>query len=645
MGEKYDFSGWAATNNVLCSDNTIIRPGAFKVNDGQDVRLVWQHRHDDIGQVLGHAILEERPKGMYAYCFLNEDTEPGRMAKSYVQHHDITSMSIWANQIKRRRVTAGPDAGADEILHGNIRELSLVLSPADPGAYIDYIAHSEDGTGDSDEAIIYNKERIDYNSGEIEHSDDGDSENSKSEEIEHAEEAKKEEPMADDNKTKETEDKDSSKKTVEDVVNSMTEEQQTVLKALMGKSYEQGMADAAGSEEEEEEEEDNEGEDNDDEGDNAMKHDVFDQDQENYYEEETTLSHSDLNDLTRAAIDDVKSFNGSFHDAFVAHATQDYGIGNIDLLFPDVKAVDNEPEFIKRETEWVASVMSGTNHTPFSRVKNLFADITADEARAKGYIKGKMKKEEFFKLSKRETTPTTVYKKQKLDRDDMVDVTTIDVVNWLMKEMRVMLDEEIARAILIGDGRPVSSEDKISEDHIRPIATDAELFTVEELLKATAPAAQVEEIAKTHKRFKGTGTPVFYTTAEHHTDLLWAKDSIGRRLYSSDAELCSALRVSSIVEVEVMENLTHEFSGRSDIADGNYELYGVKVNLKDYNVGTDKGGEINNFDDFDIDYNQYKYLMETRCSGALVKFHAAQAYWQAVGTAETEDPKVVTTGA
>lgn len=652
MGVQYDFSGWAATNNVRCTDNTIIRPGAFSQNDGMTVPLVYQHQHTDDRNLLGHAVLQERPKGIYAYAYLNEDTEQGRNAKASVMHGDIKSMSIWANQIKRRKTEEG-----DEILHGNIREVSLVLAAADPGAYIDYIRHS-DGDESNGEAVIYNSANL-----IIAHSDDEEPKKKKEpednaedgdgmkdreeneglkEELkkkveddteEYDEEDSEEEDSEEEEKKKAIEHADNSDdsddsddETAEDVVNSMNDKQKVVLKALLGKAYMKGVDDAKNGN-------DKDVDDSKDEGDKGVKHDVFDNDNIRVMDD-GMLIHADnkeeMNTLCHAAFKDAANFGGSFKRSFIAHAAEDYGIENIDLLFPDAKAISNTPEFIKRETEWVQGVLSGTRHLPYARIKNLFADITADEARARGYITGKKKLNEFFKLVKRETNPTTIYKKQQLDRDRIIDATTLDVVNFVWSEMRLMLNEEIARAILIGDGREESDESKISETNIRPIIGDSELFTVEELLPAETAnnyAALIEAISMTHKRYKGTGSPVMYMGVDKHTRMLWVKDLNGRRIYTSDAELCSALRVSKIIECPLMDDYTYTFSDRTDIADGTYELCGVKVNLNDYACGTDKGGAIDSFNDFDIDYNQYKYLLETRMSGALVKYHAAQAYW------------------
>lgn len=653
---NYDFSGWAATNNVRCSDNTIIRPGAFKDNDGMTVPLVWQHSHDNPSNVLGHAVLKNSdPKGTYMFGYLN-NSEEAQHAKESIIHGDIKAISIFANQLKRHKTPEG-----DEILHGNIREVSLVLAGADPGAFIDYIRHSDDG--ESDEAIIYNNAEIvleDF----VQHEDDEttvdevidsmtetqqtvlkalvgeayaigqddssadqeeDSMNDQYDDTEVTEETEEVDDQVDvDDDVAHADDTDDDE-TVEDVINGMNEKQQTVLKALMGKAYEKGQADAGAKTDDEDDES---------EGDKNMKHDVFDNN-DGYVG--GTLSHADLDALCQVARDDVRNFGGSFKDSFIAHAENDYGIGNIDLLFPDAKAIDSKPEFIQRQMEWVTEVIGKTRHLPYTRIKSLFADITADEARAKGYITGKLKKEEFFALAKRETTPTTVYKKQRLDRDNILDATTIDVVNWVWGEMRLMLNEEIARAILLGDGREVSSTDKIPETNIRPIATDAELFTVAELVTSLDARDLVEEMAKKHKNYRGSGAPVMFMGVETHTDMLWVKDELGRKIYTSDAELCSALRVSKIVEVPLMDDFTKAIAGRTDIADGTYKLLGLKVNLSDYATGTDKGGEITSFDDFDIDYNQFKYLLETRMSGALVKYHGAQAFWQTTNAVVTPE--------
>ncbi len=622
MAKKYDFGGWVTKNDVLCSDGTTIKKGCFAHNDGKRVPLSWNHNHNDPNDVLGYADLIAKPEGIYAYGSFN-DTAAANTAKQLVAHGDINALSIFANHLKRR--------GGD-IFHGDIKEVSLVLAGADPTAFIDRlnIEHADDTEESDFDAYIYGGDTDGLQHGDVEASEEEKKDPSEDESIEHAcgggttkkkevEHAKEEVPSTKkEEETKETMDEEvkkpegtpSGKKKVGDIVDTMNEEQKGALAYLVGKAL---------SEKENK-------------GGEPVKHNAFDDAENGANDDE--LTHDDLNEICAASLKDVKNYGGSFKDSFIAHAGE-YGIGNIDLLFPDAQAINNEPEFIKREDAWVATVMNGTSHTPFSRIKSLFADITADEARAKGYITGHQKTEEFFSLAKRETTPQTVYKKQKLDRDSILDATTLDVVNWLMGEMRVMLNEELARAFLIGDGRLIASEDKISEDHIRPIATDNDVFTVNEVLTSAQvadPALEVETISKAHKNYKGSGSPVLFTTVDTHTNMLWAKDAQGRKLYESDQQLCAALRVSAIVEVPVMEEFSYAFVGKKDakgaaITDGTYDLIGIKVNLKDYNVGTDKGGQINNFNDFDIDYNQYKYLMETRCSGALVKWHSAQTFW------------------
>lgn len=578
--ENFDFSGWATRNDLKCSDGRIIRKDAFKGNNGQKVPLVWNHQHTDPTEVLGHAILENRDEGVYAYCKFNE-TESGQTAKLLVQHGDVNALSIYANQLKQQ----GPN-----VMHGNIRELSLVLAGANPGAFIEsIIKHGEES---DEEAIIFTGENV-----SLAHAGCGEStestEQPTEEELKHADKAdeKKEDPkMAEEPKKTE-----GGEKTVADVFNTLNEEQKTVVYAMIG----QALEDAGNGNE-------SEG------GNEEMKHNVFDTDTEN---QENVLSH----DAMQAIIGDAKRF-GSLKESFLAHADE-YGITNIDYLFPEAKSLNTPPEFIKREMGWVQKVMGGVHHTPFSRIKSMFADITEDEARAKGYIKGKLKKEEVFSLLKRTTTPTTIYKKQKLDRDDVIDITDFDVVAWLKSEMRMMLDEEIARAILVGDGRLASSDDKINESNIRPIWKDEDLYNIKSTIEVDAAAtpdqkakAFIRACIKSRKNYKGSGTPTLYTTEDVLTDCLLLEDLNGRIIYDTEEKLRTALRVSAIVTVPVMEGLK-----RNDDEGNNLDLMGIIVNLADYNVGADKGGAINMFDDFDIDYNQQKYLIETRCSGALIK--------------------------
>ena len=563
--DKYDFSGWCTRSNLKCADGRTIMEDAFKDNDGQVVPLVWNHQHNDPLNVLGHALLENRKGGMYSYCTFN-DTESGQAAKQLVEHGDVKALSIYANQLKQQ-----PNGN---VFHGAIREVSLVLAGANPGAYIDsIIKHDADS---EEEAIIYTGEDITLIHAE--------------EEVDPAEEAQK------DNKQKEGDKPMEKEKTVQDVWDTLTEEQKTVVYAMIG----QALEDA---------ENDNEDSEGDEEG---MKHNVFEND-----DQTNTLSHDAMN----AIIGDAKRY-GSLKESFLAHAG-DYGIDNIDFLFPEAQNINGTPEFIKRDTGWVSKVMGAVHHTPFSRIKSQFADLREDEARAKGYLKGNLKKEEVFSLLKRTTTPTTVYKKQKLDRDDVVDITDFDVVAWLKAEMRMMLDEELARAFLIGDGRLASSDDKINESNIRPVAYDDDLYCVKAQVSvaknadsATKAKEFINTVIRSRKNYKGSGNPVLYTTEDVVTDILLLEDTLGHKLYKSVEEVATALRVKEIVTVEVMEGIKGKKGG---------DLMGIIVNLNDYNVGADKGGAINMFDDFDIDYNQQKYLIETRCSGALVKPFSAIA--------------------
>ena len=559
---KYDFSGWATKNNLKCSDGRTILKDAFKENDGQKVPLVWNHQNNDPNNVLGHALLENRDDGVYAYCAFN-DTEAGQQAKQLVEHGDVASLSIYANKLKQR---------GNDVVHGVIREVSLVLAGANPGAFIDVVmSHGEDSEGDG---VISMMEDISLSNGEI---DDNT--------ISHAEENKEDKKVEENSKDM----------TLQAIIDTMTEDQKNVMYYLIGKA-------AEGYDE------------NDEGGDKNMKHNVFDQTEDT---QENTLSHDAMNTI----ISDAKRY-GSLKESFLAHA-QEYGIENIDYLFPEAETLNKTPEFIKRDTGWVSKVMNGVHHTPFSRIKSMFADITEDDARAKGYIKGNLKKEEVFSLLKRTTTPTTIYKKQKLDRDDVIDITDFDVVAWLKTEMRMMLDEEIARAILIGDGRLSSSDDKINEQNIRPIASDADLYTIKTKITIAANAtsddkakAFIRSVIKSRKNYKGSGEPTLYTTEDLVTDCLLLEDNTGRVIYDSLEKLKNVLRVKEIVTVPVMEGLKD--------AEGN-DVLAIVVNLADYNVGADKGGAINMFDDFDIDYNQQKYLIETRCSGALTKPYSAIA--------------------
>lgn len=626
MEKNYDFSGWATKADLLCSDGRVISKHAFEHCDGMKVPLCWNHKHNSPEEVLGHALLESREDGIYAYGYFN-DTESGQNAKICVQHGDINALSIYANKLKQQ---------GRNVIHGMIREVSLVHCGANPGAFIDsVIMHSDDTCEEGD---IYTGETFDYVSEPISHAD-----NSEKGEKEVAEETKKietkpesEETVADvfntlnekqktavyaiigqaiedaakDSKKDEVKHADESKEvekekddedddeTVEDVFNTLSEKQKTVVYAMIGQALEDAEAGK------------NEG------GKDDMAHNLFENDVENTQD---VLSHAEMT----AILDDAKKC-GSLKDAFLAH-----GIEDIDILFPDAKSITNEPDFIKRNDDWVEKVLNGVHHSPFARVKTVFADITAAEARAKGYTKGNLKIEEVFKLLKRTTNPTTVYKKQKMDRDDILDITDLNILPWLKGELRMMLNEELARAYLIGDGRnPVDeADDKINEECIRPIWKMEDLFTVKVAVNTAADAADTDKAKafitaciKSRKNYKGSGNPTMFMPEDLLTDCMLIEDMNGRVIYDTVDKLAARLRVKEIVAVPVMENQT-----RTDDADNTYTLAGIYVNLKDYNVGTNKGGEVTMFDDFDIDYNAHKYLMETRCSGTLVKPYSAVA--------------------
>lgn len=587
---KYDFSGYATRNNVKCSDGRVIMRDAFKDNDHKNVPLVWQHDHMSPDNVLGHAMLENREDGVYAYgCF--NDTPSGLNAKELVKNGDVRALSIYANKLKQN--------GAN-VIHGAIREVSLVLAGANPGAYIDTVMVHSDGDEETEDAEIC----FNLNTNPILYHSDDEKDNPNKDD-------KKDEDMSNTNVNQGSD----SDKTVQDVIDSMTEEQKNVLYTLVGMAADGSF---------------------DDEGDDDMKHNAF-EDDDDY------MAHSvDFSEIIR----DAKRC-GSLREAVIEHGLEDvnyedylehskatYGIDQIDTLFPDFKNINSTPEWVSRNMDWVASVMNGVSHTPFSRIKSVFANITADEARARGYTKGKKKLEEVFTLLKRTTTPQTIYKKQKLDRDDVIDITDFDVVAWLKGEMRMMLDEEIARAILIGDGRSDSSDDRIFPTNIRPIWQDDTFYTIRAQVDTkgmTTEEAKTEAVIKAiiraRKNYKGSGNPVFYTTEDVLTDMLLLENQIGDVKYKTKQELANRLRVSDIVTVEVMEGQTRKGeTNKGDVtasANKDLNLVGLIVNLKDYNVGADKGGAVSMFDDFDIDYNQQKYLIETRCSGALIKPYAA----------------------
>lgn len=584
---KYDFSGWATRNDILCSDGRTIKKDAFVKNDGMKVPLVWNHQHNDASNILGHALLQNRPGGVYAYCSFNNN-ENGQTAKELVRNGDITALSIFATGLKQDP--------SRNVLHGDIKEVSLVLAGANKGAYIDNVSlqHSDGSYEEvADEAYISFIEDESISHSEVEYEAPA-----KTEEpvLQHAEEEAKGEENVKDKK------KAPAGKTVQEIYDTLNDDQKELLNFMVAKSLEDAKDGGEADEEDEDKEKD-------------MKHNLFDSSTEMY--DENVLSHAEIkgyaNEITQAAIGDIKHY-GSLRDSVLAHA-EEYGIENLSLLFPDAKNITDSPEFIKRQTEWVAKVMNGTRHTPFSRIRSIFANITEDDARAKGYIKGKLKKEEVFSLLKRVTTPTTIFKKQKFNRDDIIDVTDMDVIAFTKGEMRLMIDEELARAVLVGDGRLASSDDKIGTDHIRPIAADADLFTIKKQLTGADIAAIaekfVDEFVIAMDEYRGSGNPTMFIRQDLFTRLMLLKDKDGRRLYKTPAELATVLMVGEVVKMPT------EIMGKS---------LAIAVNLNDYTIGADKGGEVSMFEDFDIDYNQQKYLLETRCSGALTKPFSAIAF-------------------
>ena len=605
MGKtNFDFGGYATKNGLKCSDGRTILKDAFKHQDGQTVPLVWQHLHNETTNVLGHAVLENREDGVYCYGKFNE-TEAGKNARELVTHGDISSLSIYANRLKEQ---------AKKVMHGAICEVSLVLSGANPGALIDNLsfAHGDTWETDESEAIIYTGLVLSHGEedDDVQHADSG------------------------------------GDKTVAEVFDTLTEEQKTVVYAMIAQALSESDEDASAAhsfthaddatvqevfdlfsdtqkevvyymigtalEEAANESDDAQHSNNNEKGDSVMKANVFDQSTQTT--SENVLTHDQLSEI----LADGKRF-GSLKESFLAHAAE-YGFDPIDVLFPDARNVQSGgPQTVKRPDDWVAGVLSETTHTPFARIKTVTADLTADEARAKGYVTGNLKKEEIIPLMKRITIPTTVYKKQKLDRDDIVDITDFDVVVWLRGEMREMLNEELARAILLGDGRDMSDEDKINEQNIRPIALDNDNVYVHrmQIPEETKVDEIIDEFIRARRNYRGSGVPTLYTSTDLLTEMLLVKDGMGRRIYSSVAELASVLRVSKIVEVELMNEAVRK------VGDVEYPIIGIVVNLKDYTIGADKGGQVAMFDDFDIDYNQYKYLIETRISGALTKPKAA----------------------
>ena len=580
MKKEYDFSGWATRNNIECSDGRTILKDAFKQNDGQKVPLVWNHQHDDPAEVLGHAILENRKEGVYAYCKFN-DTESGQTAKALVHNGDVNQLSIYANKLKTQM---------NNVIHGCIREVSLVLAGANPGAYIDSVIMHGDGADAEEEAIIYTDEEISIN-------DEDDKTEEKNDEIKHSEKDSKKEDIMDNNE---------SEKTIEEVFNTLNDEQKEAVYAIVGQAVEDAQED-----------EDYDEEDYDDEGEENMKHNVFDND----YDEDEVLAHSDI---LASAIQDAKKY-GSLKESVIEHAAIN-NITDIGKLFPDATALNKEPIMIEKDQTWVGKVMNAVKHTPFSRVKVTFGRMTEPQARAKGYIKGNQKVNIQMAALNRIVTPTTVYIKNEIDRDDVIDITDFDVVAWQKREMRKELDKELALAALLGDGRDVSDNNKINEANIIPVVKDISMFTINYTItqgvdyNQTGNSASandsftkgiVRAALRSRKEYKGSGTPTFFTTEDYLTDMLLIEDQNGRRIYDSIAQLALALRVKEIVTIPEMEQEAYN------------EIVGIIVNMADYTMGADKGGSVNMFDDFDIDYNQMKYLMETRCSGALTVPYSA----------------------
>ena len=650
--KHYDFAGWATKNNIRCSDGRTIMHGAFSADNGKRVPLVWNHQHDNVRNVLGHADLEERPEGVYAYCSFN-NTEHGQDAKDCVKHGDIVALSIYANQLKQN--------GAN-VIHGAIREVSLVLAGANRGAVIDSVLEHGELSDDSAEISF-----VGYGDIELHHSDlddqDDDYEDEEFDDYHEDEEDEEDEENLQhaDNGEAKKEEKEDDGETVADVMNTLTDKQRKAVaiiieQAIADSKGDNSMSHADGDAQNDAENDDETVEDvyntlnekqkkvvnfligealknKDSEGGSEMKHNVF----EGSENVQNTISHAEIHEICRVGkqMGSLKAaVDQAYEEGVLEHAEGDYGINNIDYLFPDAKAMTTEPEIIKRDMGWVDDVFNGVHRTPFKRVKSVFADITEDEARAKGYIKGKFKKEEVFTLLKRTTDPQTIYKKQKLDKDDLEDLEdNFNVLPWIKNEMNMMFREEVARAILIGDGRPSSSDDKIQENHIRPIYNDEDLFTVKVPVEVKSGATEdeiaralIKAMVKARKQYKGTGNPTFFTTEDYLTDCLLIENTLGERLYKSEAEVATAMRASKITTVEPMENKTITITaegGRST----SYPLMGVLVNLTDYNVGAKNGGKTDFFEDFDIDFNQQKYLYEARMSGALKKPFSAVSFY------------------
>ena len=581
----YDFSGWATRSNIKCSDGRTIMNDAFKENNGQKVPLVWNHQHDDPSEVLGHALLENRSDGVYAYCKFN-NTESGQNAKALVQNGDVDKLSIYANKLK---------TVANNVIHGCIREVSLVLAGANPGAYIDSVIVHGEGSEIEEEGVIYTNENIDI----IEHADSSDDKESKKDE--------KEETVKMENKDPEKKEEQKKDKTVQEVFDTLNEEQKNAVYAIVGQAVEDAKKENSSEDEEN----------NDKEGDSEdMKHNVFDKD-----DNQEVLMHSEM---INEAVRDAKKY-GSMKESFLAHAEAN-NMENYEILFPDATELYKEPRVIEEDRSWVAKVMNKVKHTPFSRVKTTFGRMSETEARAKGYIKGNLKTDIKMSFLNRVTTPTTVYIKNDIDRDDVIDITDFDIVAWQKREMRKNLDKELALAMLLGDGRNVSDPNKINEQNIRPVIKDNEMYTIQYTVtdgvdynnpknshseNDSVTKGVIRAAIKSRKQYKGSGRPTFYTTEDLLTDMLLIEDQNGRLIYDSIQKLCTALRVDEIVTIPEMEGEAYK------------DIYGIIVNMADYTAGADKGGSVNMFDDFDIDYNQMKYLMETRMSGALTVPYSA----------------------
>lgn len=675
MDKNYDFSGWVTRYNVRCSDKRTILPNAFKHHDGGRVPLVWNHNHNEMENVVGHIDLENHPEGVYGYGYLNH-SEKGQLAKTLVDEGDITGLSIYANQLQQN---------GNDVLHGNIREVSLVLAGANPAAFIDNVIRH--GESIEDEVYIYSGEtglELPNDEPQEETAEPKKESNPQTEEpaMEHADKS-----VEDDNRT------------IKDVLATFNEEQRTVLALMIANALTGGKALEEGDDEDEADVEHSDTkkggktigevfdtfteeqklvayelirqaiESRESTDTEEAEHSAIDEEYEggestmsrkNIFEQqegETTevLSHSEIQTIIKDA-----TRYGSLKESFIQHGVSEdelmhavndaagnshtYGIADIEYLFPEDRLLNNAPVVINQNTGWVNSVMSGVHHTPFSRIKTVFADITVDDARAKGYVKGNTKVDEVFGLLKRTTSPTTVYKKQKLDRDDIVDITDLDIVAWLKAEMRGKLNEELARAYLFGDQRNSASDDKINEQCIRPIWTDADLFTIKARISLSA-AATDDQIAKqfiracrkSRKDYKGSGNPVLFASEDIITDCLLMEDNVGRVVYDTEEKLATALRVSKIITVPIMENLTRTVTTTSGSETRN--LFGIIVNLNDYTVGADKGGAVAMFEDFDIDVNREKYLIETRCSGSLTLPYSAIAIEAVFESAEPEDPE------